>query len=193
MNNLSITRQSVYSVAKTGNRQPHPVKLPFTQIIQSNKVGQSVKKVMMAACMAGLAYMPSAQAAITDAELQQFVASMTAAANAKNINQVSRLVADDALISVSRKGKTSTLNKSSYLNLLQNNWSKAVQYRYSMDLTNVVNVGGQVKADVVTTETITEPNQKLTLVTTSRATFSEVNNNVVLSRAISQLAIEQHN
>ncbi len=153
----------------------------------------SFKKLVISALMAGLAYIPCAQAAISDGELQQFVVNMTAAANAKSINQVSRLVADDALISVTRKGKTSTLNKSTYLNLLQNNWSKALQYRYSMNVSNLVNVGDQAKADVTTTELITESNQTLRLVTTSRATFSEDNGHVVLSRAISQLVIEQPN
>lgn len=143
--------------------------------------------------IASIALPFSAQATISEAELQQFVAQMTGAANAKNINQVSRLVADDALISVSRKGKTSTLNKSMYLNLLQNNWSKAITYRYSMSLSNVVTVGNQVKADIVTTEFITEKNQVVQLVTTSRATLAEAGSGVVLSRAISELAIERHN
>lgn len=143
--------------------------------------------------IASIALPFSAQATISESELQQFVAQMTGAANAKNINQVSRLVADDALISVSRKGKTSTLNKSMYLNLLQNNWSKAITYRYSMSLSNVVTVGNQVKADIVTTEFITEKNQVVQLVTTSRATLAEAGSGVVLSRAISELAIERHN
>lgn len=159
----------------TSNSTSNSAKMPF--ILAGLLIGASV----------------NAQAVINEAQLQQFSAAMTAAANAKNINQISRLVADDALISVSRKGKTSTLNKSTYLNLLQNNWSKATQYRYSMDISNVVHVGEQAKADVVTTEIIVEPTQSIRLVTTSRATLSEIDNRIVLSRAISQLAIEQHN
>lgn len=166
--------------------------LSFTSNFMSNSTSNSAK---MPFILAGLLIGASvnAQAVINEAQLQQFSAAMTAAANAKNINQISRLVADDALISVSRKGKTSTLNKSTYLNLLQNNWSKATQYRYSMDISNVVHVGEQAKADVVTTEIIVEPTQSIRLVTTSRATLSEIDNRIVLSRAISQLAIEQHN
>lgn len=166
--------------------------LSFTPNFMSNSTFNSAKMpFILAGLLIGTSF--NAQAVINDAQLQQFSAAMTAAANAKNINQISRLVADDALISVSRKGKTSTLNKSTYLNLLQNNWSKATQYRYSMDISNVVHVGEQAKADVVTTEIIVEPTQSIRLVTTSRATLSEIDNRIVLSRAISQLAIEQHN
>lgn len=155
----------------------------------------TLKKSLLLPAMliAGMSLPLSAYATITESELQRFIAQMTLAANAKNINQISRLVADDALISVSRKGKTSTLNKTTYLNLLQNNWSKAINYRYSMSISNVVTVGDQVKADVVTTEFITEQNQVVQLVTTSRATLAETGQGVLLSRAISQLAIERHN
>ncbi len=59
-----------------------------------------------------------AQAEITPKEVEKYAAAMTAAANAKSMTRVGNLVAEDALISVSRKGKSSTLNKSNYLNLI---------------------------------------------------------------------------
>lgn len=156
-------------------------------------VAKKARAALLASVAFGmLANSTMAQAQISENDLTQFVATMTVAANSKNINQIGRLVADDALISVSRKGKTSTLSKSSYLNLLQNNWSKSTAYHYSMNISNVVFMGNQVKADVVTNEVINEQGHNVRLVTTSRATFSEANNGVVLSRAISQLAIEQY-
>jgi hypothetical protein len=146
--------------------------------------------VMVATTLATVSI--KAQAAVTDADLKQFAKSMNSAANSKNIGQVARLISDDALISVSRKGKTSTLDKTSYLSLLQNNWSKASQYRYDIAVTNVVMMGNQAKADVVTTEVLTENGVSMRLVTTSRTTFTETANGLVLSRAICQLTIEQH-
>lgn len=146
--------------------------------------------VMVATTLATVS--TKAQAAVTDADLKQFAKSMNSAANSKNIGQVARLISDDALISVSRKGKTSTLDKTSYLSLLQNNWSKASQYRYDIAVTNVVMMGNQAKADVVTTEVLTENGVSMRLVTTSRTTFTETANGLVLSRAICQLTIEQH-
>ena len=84
------------------------------------------------------------------------------------------------------------MDKTSYLSLLQNNWSKASQYRYDIAVTNVVMMGNQAKADVVTTEVLTENGVSMRLVTTSRTTFTETANGLVLSRAICQLTIEQH-
>ena len=48
------------------------------------------------------------------------------------------------------------------------------------------------KADAITTEVIVENNLTTRLVTTSRITFAESGNSVLLSRAISQLVIEKH-
>lgn len=168
---------------------------PYLLTALINFTHHRLPSLVKTAGVATLIALPSlAQATISDADIAQFASNMTVAANSKDINRVSALVADDALISVSRKGKTSTLNKATYLNLLQNNWSKATQYRYSITVDNVVNMGTQAKADVVTTELLTEQGITTQLVTTSRATLSEAGqgrNHVVLSRAISQLAIEQ--
>ena len=133
-----------------------------------------------------------ANAEITQRDIDNYGTAMAAAANAKSISRVASLVADDALISVSRKGKTTTLNKSNYLNLLQNNWSNATQYGYDIQLNNVVFSGNHAKADAITTEVIVENNETTRLVTTSRITFAESGNSVLLSRAISQLVIEKH-
>lgn len=160
-------------------------------IVQFIRCFLTVKPIgLMITVVSALATM-SSQAAVSDQDIAQFASRMTTAANNKNIAQVSNLVAEDALISVSRKGKTSTLNKANYLNLLQSNWAKAGNYRYSIVINNVVKVGDQAKADVVTTEVLTEQGVAMHLVTTSRTTFSQGNNGLVLMRAICQLSIEQ--
>ncbi len=62
----------------------------------------------------------SAQAAaMTEALVQNYIAAMKSSANSQNVNQVARLVSDDALISLSRKGKSTSLDKDAYLKLLQ--------------------------------------------------------------------------
>lgn len=51
----------------------------------------------------------SAQAAaMTEALVQNYIAAMKSSANSQNVNQVARLVSDDALISLSRKGKSTS-------------------------------------------------------------------------------------
>ncbi|MBP6340763.1 MAG: hypothetical protein KBA00_00145 [Moraxella sp.] len=159
-----------------------------------DKIRKQVKsKLWLGLVMATSLTVPTlANAEITQRDIDNYGTAMAAAANAKSISRVASLVADDALISVSRKGKTTTLNKSNYLNLLQNNWSKATRYGYDIQLNNVVISGNHAKADAITTEVIVENNVTTRLVTTSRITFAESGNSVLLSRAISQLVIEKH-
>lgn len=127
---------------------------------------------------------------ITDSDIQSYANQMSQSANTKNIAVVNRLVSDDALISISRRGKTSTLDKPSYLNLLQTNWAKASHYQYSIKINNIISIGTQAKADILTTELIQEDNKTLRLTTTSRATFAKTDKGVVLIRAISDLVID---
>lgn len=132
-----------------------------------------------------------AYADISEADVQNFASQMSAAANAKNAAKVSRLIDDDVLIAVTRKGKSGTLNKQSYLNLLQSNWSKTGAYSYSIRIDNIVISGDQARAQVQTVETLTENGKPTRLVTDSRATFNKGKSGVVLTRSISQLTIEQ--
>ena len=54
----------------------------------------------------------SAQAAtMTEALVQNYATAMKSAANSQSLNQVARLVSDDALISMSRKGKSTRHDK----------------------------------------------------------------------------------
>lgn len=134
--------------------------------------------------------MASANAQISEADIQQFATALSQAANQKNVGRIANLVDDNVLISLSRNGKTTTLNKDSYLRLLQDNWSKTSNYHYQINITNVIIAGNQAKADVQTIETLTENGKPQRLITSSRATFSAPNSGAMLLRAVSQLTIE---
>ena len=131
-----------------------------------------------------------AQAAINEAAVQNYATQMKQAANSKNVSKVSSLVADEALISLSRRGKTTSLDKAAYLKLLQDSWSKSTNYSYDISISNIVISGEQAKADVKTVETWIRDGQQRTMSTTSRATLKSDNNNAVLLRAVSQVTIE---
>ena len=132
----------------------------------------------------------SAQAAtMTEALVQNYAAAMKSSANNQSINQVARLVSDDALISLSRKGKSTSLDKDAYLRLLQNSWNDTSNYRYDISVDNVVITGDQAKANVTTNESWIKNGQPVSFVTTSRVTLTVSTGNAVLLRAVSQVAI----
>lgn len=132
----------------------------------------------------------SAQAAtMTEGLVQSYAAAMKSSANSQNINQVARLVSDDALISLSRKGKSTSLDKDAYLKLLQNSWSNTSNYRYDINVDNIVITGNQAKANVTTNESWVKDGRNVSFVTTSRVTLSLSTGNAVLLRAVSQVAI----
>ena len=132
----------------------------------------------------------NAQAATMTKDLvQNYAAAMKASANSQSINQVSRLVSDDALISLSRKGKSTSLDKDAYLKLLQNSWNDTSNYRYDISVDNVVITGSQAKANVTTNESWVKNGQQVSFVTTSRVTLTLSTGNAVLLRAVSQVAI----
>lgn len=132
----------------------------------------------------------SAQAAtMTEALVQNYAAAMKSSANSQSINQVSRLVSDDALISLSRKGKSTSLDKDAYLRLLQDSWSNTSNYRYNISVDDIVITGAQAKANVTTNESWVKDGQEVSFVTTSRVTLTLSTGNAVLLRAVSQVAI----
>ena len=132
----------------------------------------------------------NAQAAtMTEDLVQNYAAAMKVSANSQSINQVSRLVSDDALISLSRKGKSTSLDKDAYLKLLQNSWNDTSNYRYDISVDNVVITGSQAKANVTTNESWVKNGQQVSFVTTSRVTLTLSTGNAVLLRAVSQVAI----
>ena len=150
-----------------------------------------MKSASVTAIMAAASTMTiSAQAAtMTEALVQNYATAMKSAANSQSLNQVARLVSDDALISMSRKGKSTSLDKDAYLKLLQNSWSNTSNYRYDINVDNIVITGEQAKANVTTNESWVKDGQKVSFVTTSRVTLTLSTGNAVLLRAVSQVAI----
>ena len=147
--------------------------------------------LMAGGLIASVMTMQTASAAtLSESAVQQYASRMQQAANSKNISQVSNLVSDDALISMSRKGKTTSLDKSAYLKLLQDSWAKTDNYRYDISINNIVVSGDQAKADVRTVETWRENGKNTTLTTNSRATLTAGNGNALLLRAVSQVSID---
>ena len=132
----------------------------------------------------------SAQAApMTEALVQNYASAMKSSANSRNVSQVARLVSDDALISLSRKGKSTSLDKDAYLKLLQNSWNDTSNYRYDISVDNIVITGEQAKANVTTNESWVKDGQTVSFVTTSRVTLALSTGNAVLLRAVSQITI----
>lgn len=133
----------------------------------------------------------NAQAATMNESLvKNYAAAMKSAANSKNINQVARLVSDDALISLSRKGKSTSLDKAAYLKLLQTGWNQTSNYRYDITIDNVVATGNQAKANITTNESWVKDGQNVSFVTNSRVTLTLSTGNAVLLRAVSQVTID---
>ena len=133
----------------------------------------------------------SAQAAtMTEGLVKNYASAMKSAANSKNINQVANLVSDDALISLSRKGKSTSLDKAAYLKLLQTGWNQTSNYRYDITIDNVVTTGEQAKATVTTNESWVKDGQNVSFVTKSRVTLTLSTGNAVLLRAVSQVTID---
>ncbi|AMN49785.1 hypothetical protein [Psychrobacter sp. P2G3] len=133
----------------------------------------------------------NAQAAtMSEGLVQNYAAAMKLAANNKSINQVATLVSDDALISLSRKGKSTSLDKNAYLKLLQDSWNQTSNYRYDISVDNIVTTGSQAKANVKTVESWVKDGKNVSFVTTSRVTLTLSTGNAVLLRAVSQVTID---
>lgn len=128
--------------------------------------------------------------AMSESAVQNFAVAMKTSANAQNIGQLSRLIDDEVVISLTRQGKTATLDKNGYLQLLQKSWAGAKDYRYDIAISDVVISGNQAKAQVKTTESWIKDNKRTVITTTSRATLQDFGKNVVLLRAVSQVAVE---
>lgn len=141
------------------------------------------------AAIASMVAVNAQAATMSQSLVQNYASSMKAAANNKNISQVAALVSDDALISLSRKGKSTSLDKDAYLKLLQSSWNQTSNYRYDISIDNIVITGDQAKANVNTTESWVKDGQNVSFITTSRVTLTLSTGNAVLLRAVSQVTI----
>lgn len=150
-----------------------------------------VKSAGMAAiaAVASTAAVSAQAATMTEDLVQNYASAMKSAANSQSTSRVAALVSDDALISLSRRGKTTSLDKDGYLKLLQNSWNQTSDYRYDITIDNIVTTGTQAKANVKTIESWVKDGKKVSYVTTSRVTLALSTGNAVLLRAVSQVTI----
>lgn len=128
--------------------------------------------------------------AMSESSVQAFANAMKTAANSQNIGQLSTLIDDNAVISLTRQGKTTTLDKNAYLQLLQKSWAGASNYHYTITISDVVISGNQARTQVATVESWVKDGKKTTLKTNSRTTLQNNGSNAVLLRAVSQISIE---
>lgn len=139
----------------------------------------------------GVAVVATAPAyAISEQSMQAYAVAMKASANAQNIGQIGKLIDDGAVIAISRHGKTSTLDKNAYLQLLQKAWAGSTNYHYDIKISDIVVAGDQVRAVVDTVESWEKDGKKTTVNTTSKATLVQAGSDMILLRAVSQIAIE---
>lgn len=139
----------------------------------------------------GMAVVATAPAhAITEGAVQGYATAMKTSANAQNIGQIAKLIDEEAVISITRQGKTSTLDKNAYLQLLQKSWAGATNYRYDITISDVVIADNQARAVVSTVESWEKDGQKISLTTSSKATLVQSGGSVILLRAVSQIAVE---
>lgn len=150
---------------------------------------KSTSLVAVAAVASTIAITAQAET-MTQSLVQNYASSMKSAANGKNISQIARLVSDDALISLSRKGKSTSLDKDAYLKLLQSSWNQTSNYNYDISVSDIVVTGTQAKANVRTTESWTKDGVNVSYVTSSRVTLTSSTGNAVLLRAVSQVTID---
>lgn len=145
-------------------------------------------KVLGTLAMAVVATAPAH--AITPETAQSYAVAMKASANAQNIGQIAKLIDDNAVISISRQGKTSTLDKTAYLQLLQKAWAGSTNYRYDITVSDAVVAGDQVRATVNTVESWEKDGKKVVINISSKATLVQAGSDVILLRAVSQVAVE---
>lgn len=128
--------------------------------------------------------------AVSPEVVQSYATAMKASANAQNIGQIAKLIDDNAVISISRQGKTSTLDKTAYLQLLQKAWAGSTNYRYDITVSDAVVAGDQVRATVNTVESWEKDGKKVVINISSKATLVQAGSDVILLRAVSQVAVE---
>lgn len=146
---------------------------------------------MFGALGVGTAIMATAPAyAITQEAVVGYANAMKTSANSQSIGQIAKLINDEAVISITRQGKTSTLDKNAYLQLLQKSWAGASNYRYDITISDVVMVDNQARAMVSTTESWEKDGKKVSVNTTSRVTLVQAGSELVLLRAVSQIVVE---
>lgn len=123
--------------------------------------------------------------------VKNYASAMQSAANARNLGQIASLLADDVMVSLTRQGKGSTtLDKAGYLNLLQKSWSETDNYRYSININNIVVTGDTARAQFLTKESFVKDGKPTTLTTNAKATLGVGAGNALLLRSVAQVTVE---
>lgn len=158
-------------MALTKLRQYHGAWLPFSLILAS------------------FAMPMMAQA--SEQSVQAYANALQNAANNRNIGQIARLISDDVIISLSRQGRDNmTLSKADYLQLLQQGWMNTSAYRFDIEVKDVLIVGNQARAQMVSTETWTQDGKNFTLITTSKVTLDLQGRDALLLRSVAQVVMK---
>ncbi|WP_352337859.1 hypothetical protein [Psychrobacter sp. 16-MNA-CIBAN-0192] len=162
------------------------------RILTKGLLALFIKSVSMSSvvAIASTAAVNANAAVMTESLVNSYAAAMKSAANSQNVNRVAQLVSDDALISMSRKGKSTSLDKEAYLKLIQRSWNQATDYKYDIKVDNIVITGTQAKANVVTMESWVKEGRNASFITNSRVTLTLSTGNAILLRAVSQVTID---
>lgn len=99
--------------------------------------------VIGSALLVGTAVMTAPAYAMSESTVQSFANSLNTAANAQNTGMVSRLIDDNAVISLTCNGSATTLDKNGYLQLLQKSWAGASDCRYNINVIDLFFTGNQ--------------------------------------------------
>lgn len=188
--NMSVQKSVKHILASTATAGLLTAAIKGVSKLAGKSLGTKASLGLFAGALGVATFVSMPAYAISESAVNQYAAAMNGAANNQNIGQVARLIADDAIISITSHGKNSSLDKNAYLQLLQKSWAKAKNYKYHISISDVVIAGGQARAQVVTTETWTEGTRTVKVVTSSRATLSQVNGQAVLLRSVAQVTVD---
>lgn len=178
---------------KTNNKTTRLAKkliMPL-MVLTCVKYRHKLKGILVSSAVAtGMLASVQAVANINETAVHSYASSVEKAANTQNIGQIARLIADDAVISLSRQGRgATTLNKSDYLQLLQKSWTQAKNYRFDIQIEDIIITGDNARVQMTTTETWQQDGKSVTLVTSSRATIGTLGSQAVLLRSVAQVTL----
>ncbi len=154
-----------------------------------NVITNTVRKTAPVLLLASSLIVPIAHADI-NLQVQQYVENVEQASNDKDINRLSSLIADNAMIKVDRNNKSAILNKNGYLQQVQTNWHTTSNYNYTIKVDNVINSGNNIKATMTSTESFTKGDKNTTYVTKSQLTLANSHGTLLLIKAVSDVAIK---
>lgn len=122
-------------------------------------------------------------------QIAEYTQKMQQAANAQNIGQIARLIDDDAAITLSRGAMSVSLDKTSYLKLLQKNWTKASDYSFSMSAEQITTADNRTRVQFLIQERWKNDGKDVQMTTDARATLEHNGKYLVLTRLVSDVSV----